>query len=88
MRNYEKLIKRWFFAKVYVSLISLIGVLIIGVLGIAKEMYLLTITTIVIIGVAWLIMNELINFLKPFPPMKLIPMPLPPKENNDESSKN
>lgn len=88
MRNYEKLIKRWFFTKVSVSIILLIGVLIIGVMGIAKEMYLLTITVIVIIGVVWLIMNELINFLKPFPPMKIIPMPLPPKESNDESSKN
>ena len=88
MRDYEKLIKRWVFTKVSVSIISLIGILMIGVIGIAKEMYLLTITMIVIIGVAWLIMNELINFLKPFPPMKIIPMQIPPKENNDESSKN
>lgn len=88
MEEYKKAIKSWYYTKLFINIILLLGVVICGVVGVYQEKYLITITIVVLLGVVWLILNELTYFLKPVPPMKIIPMPLPPKEKDDESSKN
>lgn len=88
MKEYQKLIRQWLMTQLFLICMALIGVLVVTIVGVIREQYLLMVAVNVSLVIVWYLARELLQFAKPMPPMKIIPMPLPPKESNDESGKN
>ena len=77
---------QWYFTRMLVSFITLASILIVGVVGIIRETYLSMIAMIVMASATWYIIIEIIDFLKPMPPVKMIPMPLPPRKDDNNGT--
>ena len=85
MEKYKSLVKQWFFTKIIITFLIFIATILIGILGVIREMFIELIAAQVSLFVAWFLFNYILDMVRPVPPVMMIPMP---KEKKDDTTEN